>query len=553
MPGTSFVDTGAVAQSGRGQGLKTGAVAALLRSEGATINGEPNVIMSNAVQSGRTTAVSNEYNASNGDVPWEEGKDYDAQFLPLGAVLRLADPIAPVDVEASGSYTLTEAAALSNGKTGVTIVQTAGLDFEPFFGQTGFVARTSGFPTNPTNNRIWVVERAFDDGGNGTLEMMAGCSSGPAADPGVNVVTFWGQPAVTETASVTVQFGRVSEPGETIRQYTISQRFGDVMDEFHASSNCSFGDLTTTIAAGQYVKTTANWMGGKVEKLQKVNPTLPPAGSTVVTPSVNGAVAAGDVTMAITAAGTETISKGDYFSVTGKKGVYRFLQDAVAIIGEIAAPSGAFFEPEAQFGGFDDDDVIVIESGPPFSPEVPVPTVLSKSRGDGSTGTGGLTHAALVTQRTDRSVLLNCGDDAYNGFTGGTWVVTSGNTADDAPLCTERKGVIEGTIVPTATVDLQLIHDLDDRAEVLTALGDAGEDGEPFFFMYAWDFPLEGVETIPALSGWCARNAVSGHWAFQAGAKDAPVTGAMAMTMGESVNSQQDVSPMFRRFFIPAL
>lgn len=555
MASTSFVRTGFVKQAGSGQGLKTGEISALLRTEGATFTGEGTPIMSSAINRGATTAVASEYEASNGTLPYENGKDaMGAAFAPLAAVLRRSSLVAPVDVEVNVSVTLTDGATMSNGKTGVTIVQTGGLLFSEFFGKSGFPVRVSEDDTNPENNRIFIVERAFDDGGNGTLEMLAGCTSGSAADPGITVNTFWGQPAVTTTAVLRIQFGQQSVPGVTITQMTLTQEFGDVMDEYHSAADVTFGDATTTFAAGTFIKTDVSWIGGKLSAINKINPTLPPFSSSAVDPVVNGAVAEGDVTMAITTSGaTDDVKTGDKFTVAGRKGVYEFLQDATAITNEIAAPSGDFFRPGAPVGGFTDLDVISIVHGPSFTPEFDVSTVLSKSRGDGSANTGGLTHAALVTHVSDKSVLLNCGGGGYAGFTGGTFVISSGNSGNDDPLCTARKRVTPGTIVPTASVDLQLLHDIDDRATTLTKLGSAGLEGENFFFMFAWTYPLQGTEILPALEGWCSRNAISDFFAFAAGAKDSTPTATMPLTMGESVNTAGDPAEMLRHFFIPAV
>lgn len=550
MANTSNVRTGLTPQPGSGQGLTTGVISQLFRTTGAGINAEETLVMSQSIQQGKTTAVASEYQASNGEFPFQDGKDGNgASYGIFARVLRNADLNAPADVETSSSYTLTNDDAQSDSKVGVTIVHTAGADFEPFFGKHGFVVRVSG-SSNPENNRLWPVKRCFNDGGNATLEMLSGATTGDVA--AVVPDEFWGQPATTVTEVMTVQFGQQSEVEETIKQDTLVQEFRDIMDEFNLVENVTFGNLTTTLANGSFVMQSASWIGGRWRKLRKVNDSLPPSASTVVTPTVNGAVLEGAETMAISAAGTETVKSFDKFEVVGKKGVYEFLQDADAIAGEIVAPSGIFFRPPAPLGGFDDDDVINILHGPSFSPAVSVPTLLSKSRANKE---GGVTHIAITTHKTDQSVLLNCDrtGSGYGGFTGGTFVITSGNSGNDDPNCASRKRVVTGTIVPTATVDLELIHDLDDRAEVLTALGDLEGDHEVFFFLMTWSFGLEGVETLPALAGWVSNNAVSGSWGFQAGAKDAPAKGAMSLTMGESTNFQNEVAPMFQRFYIPAI
>ncbi len=549
MANTSFVRSGLTPQPGSGEGMTTGVIAQLFRTTGAVINPEGDPIMSQAVEAGVTTAVANEYQASNGEFPWEDGKDGNgASYGIIARCLRAADLTAPIDVETSASYTLTNGDTQSDGKTGVTIVHTAGADFAPFFGEHGFVIRTSG-SSNPENNRLWPIKRCFDDGGDATLEVLSGATTADA--PQVIPDTFWGQPAVTETAVLTVQFGQQTAPGTTIKQDTIVQEFGDIMDEFNVVENATFGNLTTTVT-GAFVTQSANWIGGRWRKLTKTNPTLPPAASTVTGPTVNGVVLEGAETMAITVTGDGDVTTFDKFTVAGAKGVYEFLQTATSATLEIAAPSGVFFRPPAPFGGFADDAVITIIHGPSFSPAKNLPTLLSKSRADQE---GGVTHIAITTHNSDKSVLMNCDrkGSGVGGFTGGTFVITSGNSGNDNPNCASRRRVIAGTIVPTATVDLELFHDLDDRYEVLTGLGDVEGDAEVFFYLMTWSFALEGVETLPALAGWAANNAVSGSWGFAAGAKDAPVTGSMALTMGESVNFQQELAPMFRRFFIPAI
>ena len=72
MANTSFVRSGLVPQPGSGEGITTGVVAQLFRTTGAVFTAEGEPITSDAINSGFTTAVANEYQASNGEFPFED-------------------------------------------------------------------------------------------------------------------------------------------------------------------------------------------------------------------------------------------------------------------------------------------------------------------------------------------------------------------------------------------------------------------------------------------------------------------------------------------------
>lgn len=81
--------------------------------------------------------------------------------------------------------------------------------------------------------------------------------------------------------------------------------------------------------------------------------------STTGTPAINGAVAAGATTMAIDGgSGTETLKKGDLFTVADVVGQYVVTADATATAGAIAAVS---FYPAAPAGGFPTDKAITVK------------------------------------------------------------------------------------------------------------------------------------------------------------------------------------------------
>lgn len=81
--------------------------------------------------------------------------------------------------------------------------------------------------------------------------------------------------------------------------------------------------------------------------------------STTGTPAVNGAVSAGASTMNIDGgAGTETLKKGDLFTVADVAGTYVVTADATASSGAI---TGVAFYPPAPAGGFPNDKAITVK------------------------------------------------------------------------------------------------------------------------------------------------------------------------------------------------
>lgn len=548
---TSVVRSGYLEQPASANGLVTGFVANLIRSMGFTIEAESALIEGKGIAQGARSGVEVDTNASSGTMPWESGTDEDSEVgaWPIMAALRRPSLTPPAAVAFSGSYLLEVGVVLSNGKTGARLVHVAGADFAVMYGVTSFPVRISG-STSSANNRYIVVERAFDDAGDSTLEFVVGYQSGPV--PAGPVTVQYGTPLSPGTEVLTVQVGQRSPQG-TIgdgmsRCFSFYQEYGFGTPRFHAAAFAVINDLEVAVAPGSNMEYTAGWTGGDSEANIQTNPGLPPAGDydngAVL---VDGVVAEGAASLDMDAGlAAGTILVGDHFTVAGATGVYVFDAPQTATAGAI---TGATFTPAAPAGGFANDAAVTIVHGEGFTPTQVVPVSKATARGDG--GPGGLAILGIVTKRTEEAVLLTC--EGVGGLTGSTLNLVSNNSPNDGTTCRAPRNVTRGTLSPGITADMELAEDRDaDRPRILTQMGRTATKQKCRVDL-AWEFNLQEGETIPAAVFWHGPDGQSDAFNYVTGERDGTIAGTMTIEMGESTNAEGEVATAISHTLFPAI